>query len=118
MPSELTRVEIDGRDLPVTMDLAGSEVQLEIDGQVARLAFRVQGAQLAAVHTEVPAAFRGKGVGNTLATALLDHVRREGMTIQPYCPFVAAFIARHEAYADLVDPAFRQAAEERSLKSE
>lgn len=104
MSIEVTRVEVDGRELPVTIDMAAGRIGIDVGGHVATIAFRMQGQQLAAVHTEVPAALRGKGVGDKLAHALLDYVRAHGLRILPYCPFVAAYIKRHAEHGDLVDP--------------
>ena len=53
-------------------------------------------------HTEVPRALEGKGVGNVLAKTGLEWARSEGLRVIPICPFVAAYIARHPDYADLV----------------
>ena len=104
MNIEVTRVDVEGRSLPVMLDTAAGRLELDVAGEVAVIEFRLHDKQLAAVHTEVPAALRGKGIGDKLARALLDYVRREGLMIQPYCPFVAAFIKRHGEYADLVAP--------------
>lgn len=106
MRNELSRVAVDGKEYPVTIDLAGGKVELDVEGRVASIAFRVAGQTLAAVHTEVPAALRGKRIGELMARALLDDVRQQQMTIEPYCPFVAAYIKRHAEYADLVAPTF------------
>jgi predicted GNAT family acetyltransferase len=54
-------------------------------------------------HTEVDDAFEGRGVGGELARAALDDVRARGERAVPMCPFIAAWIDRHPAYADLVD---------------
>ncbi|QWC86423.1 N-acetyltransferase [Nocardioidaceae bacterium] len=53
-------------------------------------------------HTEVDDAAEGHGVGSALAREALDDVRRQGLVVQPVCPFVAGWIERHAAYADLV----------------
>jgi predicted GNAT family acetyltransferase len=53
-------------------------------------------------HTEVLPAFEGRGVGSALAKGALDAVRAEGSSVEPRCPFIAAYIRRHPAYADLV----------------
>ena len=45
----------------------------------------------------------GHGGGSTLVEAALDRVRDEGLRVVPRCPFVASYIERHPAYADLVD---------------
>jgi len=56
------------------------------------------------VHTEVPEALAGKGVGSALARGALDMVRARGERIVVRCPFIAAFIEKHPAYRDLVIP--------------
>ncbi len=106
MRTEVTRVILDGAEVPITIDLASGKIELDVTGHVASIAFRLAGHRLAAAHTEVPAALRGKRIGDRLVHALLDYVRREGMQVEPYCPFVAAYIKRHGEYADLVAPDF------------
>jgi uncharacterized protein len=106
MRTEVTRVTVDGKELPITIDLAGGRVELDVAGHVASIAVRMEGKHLAAVHTEVPAALRGKRIGDELARALLEYARRQGLLVLPYCPFVAAFIKRHAEYAALVAPGF------------
>jgi uncharacterized protein len=54
-------------------------------------------------HTEVLDGFEGKGVGGALARGALDDVRKSGRAVVALCPFIAAYIARHDEYADLVD---------------
>lgn len=106
MRTEITRVRVDGKELAVTIDLAGGKVELDVAGHIASITARLEGKHLAAVHTEVPAALRGKRIGDELARTLLEYARRERLFVLPYCPFVAAFIKRHAEYADLVAPDF------------
>ncbi len=102
----MSTVTVDGTERPITLDLAGGRIELSVDGHVAYIGFRMAGKRLSAMHTEVPAALRGKKIGDHLARALLDYVRHEGLHIEPFCPFVAAYIKRHAEYADLVAPDF------------
>ncbi|MBO0812923.1 MAG: N-acetyltransferase [Microlunatus sp.] len=53
-------------------------------------------------HTEVDPAAEGKGIGSTLARAVLDQARTDGVAVLPLCPFIKGWIARHPDYADLV----------------
>lgn len=53
-------------------------------------------------HTDVPDAFKGQGVGSALARTVLDEARADGLAVVPQCPFIAGWIDRHPAYADLV----------------
>ncbi len=55
------------------------------------------------VHTQVADAFEGKGVASALIRGALDDVRAGGTRkVRPVCPFVRAFIERHEDYQDLL----------------
>lgn len=59
-------------------------------------------------HTEVDDAFEGKGVGSKLAYGALTDVRAHGQTIVPLCPFIAAYIRRHEEFRDLIAEHYRR----------
>ena len=75
-----------------------------VDGTLAGFAqYReVDGARVF-THTEVFDAYEGKGVGGALARGALDDVRNRGGRLVAVCPFIAAYVERHPAYADLVD---------------
>ena len=66
------------------------------------LAYLERGTVLEILHTEVPDAVEGQGYAAALAVAALDFARSEGKCVIPSCPYVAAYIARHPGYADLV----------------
>jgi len=53
-------------------------------------------------HTVITDRKRGAGYGATLVQGALDDARRRGWLVVPECQFVAAFIAEHPEYADLV----------------
>lgn len=54
------------------------------------------------LHTVVPDALAGHGIGSALARRVLDDARRDDLRVVPRCPFIAAYIERHPAYRDLV----------------
>ena len=76
--------------------------ELDADGHVAFSNYRREGGTLTILHTEVPAALGGKGIGSALARGLLDIARAEKLKVVPLCPFVAGYIAKHPEYADLL----------------
>lgn len=53
-------------------------------------------------HTEVPPALRGQGVGSKLVRGALQAARGQGLKVVPRCSFVAAYLARHPEFNDLV----------------
>jgi hypothetical protein len=54
------------------------------------------------MHTEVPKALEGRGIGSGLIRGVLDAARSEGLKVKPVCPFAKAYIERHPEYADLL----------------
>lgn len=105
---EIHRATIDGADVPVTLDADRGRIEIDVNGAVGYISMRLQDGVLALLHTETPPSLRGKGAGNALARAALDHARTAGLTVEPFCPFVSAYIQRHPEYADLISPTFRQ----------
>ncbi len=94
----------DGRpEVRVERDDEARRYEARLDGELAgTLTFRSVAGHLTLVHTEVDPAFEGRGVGAALASNALDDARARGLGVRPLCPFVAAYIGRHPAYADLV----------------
>lgn len=72
------------------------------DTVVGFLVHRLVGDVMTLVHTEVDPAFAGQGHAATLVRGALDDARSRGLSVVPSCPYVAAYIAKHPDYADLV----------------
>ena len=53
-------------------------------------------------HTEIDDAYEGQGLGGQLARGALDDVRAQGLKVVAECPFIKAWIAKHEDYQDLL----------------
>lgn len=62
---------------------------------------RVSPTKVIADHTGVDDSLRGTGVGLALVERLVDDARRDGFTIVPLCPFVAAQFRRHPEWSEL-----------------
>jgi hypothetical protein len=76
--------------------------EARVDADVAFLQYhdRTDGRR-ALVHTEVPPALEGKGIGGRLAKAALDEARASHRRVIVLCPFVRSYVSRHPEYADL-----------------
>jgi predicted GNAT family acetyltransferase len=86
----------------VSDNAALSRFEMVVGGETAFVTYTRHGDRLTLVHTEVPQALGGRGVGSMLARSVLDDVRRRGFRIVPECEFIAAFIERYPEYAGLV----------------
>lgn len=88
-------------EAPVRNDAEG-RFELVEDGELAELVFRRVGPRLVLVHTGVPDALEGRGIGGRLVQAAVDHARAEGLTIVPRCPFAKSWLERHPDVAATV----------------
>ncbi len=86
----------------VTDNPAKSRFELSMDGQLAELAYRVNGKRLVLIHTEVPIQLEGHGIGGKLVTAAIERAARDGMTVVPLCPFARSWLESHADTASRV----------------
>jgi predicted GNAT family acetyltransferase len=86
----------------VRNNTALNRFELDVDGQQAVAYYRMTPGVITIVHTEVPQALSGRGVGTKLIRGLLEMVRAQGLKVVPQCPFVSAFMGKHPEYNDLL----------------
>jgi uncharacterized protein len=95
-----------------SVTLVGEQKRYEIsaDGVHAGLAAYVDTlSQRIFYHTEIDDKFAGRGLASTLIAFALDDTRAAGIRIVAICPFVAAYVDKHEDYDDILDPITPQA---------
>ena len=88
-------VVIDGVTRPITINPQSGRFEIDVDGSIAFIDFRIRGPALSLIHTEVPEAMRRRGLADALAHAALEYARTHQMTVRPICPFVSSYIRRH-----------------------
>jgi NAD+ kinase len=77
--------------------------EVQLGGEVlGALHYRRHGDRIELTHTEIDQAFEGRGLAGRLAVAALDEARERSTPVTATCPFVAGYIERHPAYADLL----------------
>lgn len=77
--------------------------EVNLNGEFAFVDYRHYKGDIAFMHTVVPEAFEGKGIGKKLAKAALDFAAAEKRKIMLYCPFVSKFVKENPEYHPLVD---------------
>ena len=79
--------------------------EIVIDGEVAgNTTYRSRPGVRAFLHTRIEPRFEGHGYASRLVAFALDTTRAEGLSVEPYCPYVRDFIAKRHEYLDLVPP--------------
>ncbi len=89
-------------DVLVVDNSAEKRYETTTDDGVAFLNYMPAGSSRALVHTEVPEALEGQGIGSALAKFALEDARANGRKVIVTCPFVIAYLRRHPEYQDVV----------------
>jgi uncharacterized protein len=82
-------------DNPVTHNEANGQFEIALGNEKALLQYRRTDHSITLVHTEVPQASRGRGLGNQLIRAALDYAHFNQLKVIPVCPFVKAYLKKH-----------------------
>lgn len=75
--------------------------ELDADGHLAFSDYKRANGVLTILHTDVPKALGGRGIGSALIRGVLDAARAEGLKVRTICEFAKAYVDRHPEYADL-----------------
>lgn len=97
----------DKQPLSVIDNVAEHRYEIHTEGQVAILVYKRGVNRISLLHTEVPPALEGRGIAGMLARAALEAARADGLEVVPLCPYVAAYIRRHQEYLPLVSSPYR-----------
>lgn len=89
-------------DPQVLRNEAQHRFELTIDGHLAELIYRMEGDVVVLVHTEVPEALGGRGLGGHLVSAAVDFAAEHGLSIRPECEFARSWLDRHPDVATRV----------------
>lgn len=90
-------------NLEVIHNQAAQRFEINLDGHTALIDYRKRGDDIyVLVHTEVPPAFEGKGIGGRLVKGALEQIKAEGKQFVPLCSFIAAYVRRHPEYEEFV----------------
>ena len=81
---------------------ADNRFVMSFPGGEAFAIYRKLDDQLVISHTEVPAAFRGRGIGAHLVEGIFRLARERGQRIVPACSFVADWARRHPGERDVL----------------
>ena len=89
-------------DAAVVDDIAASRYVLREGGSEAELIYVLDGDRLLLVHTEVPEAWGGHGIGGRLVRTALARAQADHLTVVPWCPFARRWLQEHPAEASAV----------------
>ena len=69
--------------------------EITVDGHRAELVYGRDADRLELIHTEVPDALEGRGLGGALVRAALGTAIEENLVVVPRCPFARSWLQKH-----------------------
>ena len=79
----------------VTLIEAAHRFELHVNGHTAVEVFERFPGGIAYLHTMVPKALEGRGVGSKLVRHIFEYAVQNQIKARPDCPFVKAYIDKH-----------------------
>ena len=86
----------------VRHNTALARFELDAEGATAVAYYRLAGNVMTFHHTETPFHLQGRGIASRLIRGALEQARAQQLKVVPRCSFVAAFMARHPEFNDLL----------------
>lgn len=82
-------------DLTVIHDAQRKRFEIHVEPFTAELTYSMNGDTIIFLHTGVPTALEGRGIGSLLVKAGLEYVRKNSLKVQTLCWFVDKYMQRH-----------------------
>ena len=71
------------------------QYEFHIEGHIAKIEYKKARGKIYLIHTEVPEALKGRGIGTRLVKSVLEDIQEKGLELVPLCPFVKAYLDRN-----------------------
>jgi predicted GNAT family acetyltransferase len=89
---------------PTTVAAEDEQFTIAVEGKkVGKAEFVDRGDKRIFTHTEVDNDYEGRGLATILIGEALQQTRDAGLRIKALCPMVAAYLKKHDEYADIVE---------------
>lgn len=101
-------MKVETPEINVVNNEAGNRFEARLGADIAVAEYMREESSIAFTHTFVPEELEGRGIGSLLARTALDFAREERLRVVPLCPFIAAYVRKHQEYMPLIDPAYSE----------
>jgi len=89
-------------ELQLEVNDALHRLELEIEGSIAFIEYKLIDEMLFLIQTEVPAELKGKGAASAIVQKALEYAKVNNYKIVPICPLVQSYLKKHKEWNDIV----------------
>jgi hypothetical protein len=79
------------------------EFQLDVNGEVARVNYRIENNQYLLVYSEVPYQLRGQGIGAILVKETFKYLEKHQLKAKAICGYIALVAQRDEHWKNIIE---------------
>lgn len=79
-----------------------SQFEVKKEPQLAVLEYKMHRGTMYLMHTKVPEALSGEGIGSQLAKSALEYAKSEKLPILIYCSFIRDYVEKNPQYQPLI----------------
>jgi len=94
------------QSIPLLKNETKKRFEIEINGHFAFINYGERENQIALVHTETEPELAGTGAAAAVVEKTLQFIKNSGKKLLPFCPYVFAFIKKHQEWKAIVDEKF------------
>ncbi|RYE16328.1 MAG: N-acetyltransferase [Sphingobacteriaceae bacterium] len=86
----------------IKVNEAQNQFEIKTPEGLALIAYEMEGNTMSIMHTEVPEASEGQGVGSAMAEFALNYAQEKQLKVKVYCRFVQVYLKKHPQYQNLI----------------
>lgn len=90
-------------NLELVHDKNKQQYTLTINGEISKVVYELKNDKMYLVHSEVPVALRGKGIGQVLVEKTFKKLTEEGFKAVAVCSYVQAIKSRSEYWNKIIE---------------
>jgi len=89
--------------LDIEHDKGHNRFTLNINGELAKVDYKIKNNKMYLVHSEVPYNLRGQGIGKTLVEKTFEKLTEEGYKAVAVCSYIKAVAKRSENWNSIIE---------------
>lgn len=86
----------------LTINADAHRLEMEVEGHIAFIDYKLTADKLFLIHTEVPRELEGRGVARAIVEKAFQFAKDKGYKVVPICPYIQSYLKKHREWDDLI----------------
>ena len=76
--------------------------EMEVEGHIAFIDYKLTADKLFLIHTEVPKELEGRGIARAIVEKAFQFAKDKGYKVVPICPYIQSYLKKHREWDDII----------------